>query len=307
MTIRRSGFALLAALWVTVGLSAMALTGLLVARGVVNAAENRIALMRGRWRAEDCLERARAVIDDALRGGEAMPRPVAGGWDALDRVVAASPAITDAACDVTLVPAGVAVDVNAADGEQLLALLTAVGIGAARADSMVDALLDWRDADDIPRPMGAERDWYRAVGRFSPRNGPLADVRELRRVRGFDETTLPDSVLDAVFTVEPGRIVWNRAPLAVIASVPGIGEEALGRVAERRARDVSLTGMTDLSGSLSPGARALLDARYADVQRLTTDRPDAWILSAKRGGAAIEVRLAPAGGRAAIVRRRTTP
>jgi general secretion pathway protein K len=307
MTARRNGFALLAALWVTVGLSAMALGGLLVARGVIAEAQNRIALMRGRWRAEDCLERARAVIDDALRAGHAIPRPVAGGWEALDRVVAASPAITDAACDVTLAPAGIAVDVNAADGEQLVAVLRAAGVGEPRADSMVDALLDWRDADDIARPMGAERDWYRAAGLFPPRNGPFADLSELRRVRGFDTTTLPDSVLTAVFTVEAGRIVWSRAPLAVLASLPGVGEEALARVAERRARGVSVASAADLNGSLSPAAQHAFTARYTDVQRLTTDRPDAWLLTAQSGGFRIEVRLAPAGARAAIVRRRTMP
>jgi type II secretory pathway component PulK len=303
----RRGFALLAALWVTVGLSAMALTGLLIARSAVTAAWNRIALMRGRWRAEDCLERARAVIDDALSGGQAIPRRIAGGWNVLDRVVAASPAITEAACDVTLRPTGIAVDVNAADAEQLLALLRVLSIAEPRADSMVNALLDWRDADDIARPTGAESGWYRAVGGFSPRNGPLADVRELRRVRGFDEAMLPDSVLDVVFTVEPGRIVWDRAPLAVIASVPGIGEEALARITELRFRGVALADVTALGRDLSPSAREFLDARYADVQRLTTDRPDAWIATARGGGATIEVRLARAGARAAIVRRRTTP
>jgi general secretion pathway protein K len=303
----RRGFALLAALWVTVGLSAMALTGLLIARRAVAAAHNRIALTRERWRAEDCLERARAVIDDALSGGRATPRPVAGGWDLLDRVVAASPAITDAACDVTLMPTGIAVDVNTADADQLLALLRAIGIGDPIADSMVDALLDWRDADDIPRPLGAERVWYRSAGRLEPRNASLADVKELRRVRGFDEATIPDAILFAVFTTEPGRLVWSRAPLAVLASVPGVSEEALARVVERRSMGASALTATDLSAALSPAARTLLESHWSDVQRLTEDRPDAWILTARGGDASVEVRLALAGTRAAVVRRRTLP
>jgi general secretion pathway protein K len=307
VTTRRAGFALLAALWVTVTLSAMALAGLLVARGVTNGSRNRIALMRGQWRAEDCLERARAVIDDALSGGHAIPRPVAGSWEALDRVVAASPAITDAACDVTLVPTGIAVDLNVVDREQLIAVLRILGVGEPHADSMADAVLDWRDADDIPRPMGAERDWYLSRGRFTPRNGPFADVRELRRVRGFEDATLPDSVLKAIFTTEPGRIMWSRAPLAVLASVPGVGDEALARLAELRSRGLNGNGLGSLEAWLSPAARALLDARYADIGRLTTDRPDAWLLTARSAGATIEVRLASAGVRAAIIQRRTTP
>jgi general secretion pathway protein K len=301
MTARR-GFALLAALWVTVALSAMALVGLLVARDVLGGAQNRITLMRGRWRAEDCLERSRAVIDGALSGRSGGG---GGAWEALDRIVAASPVVTEVACEVTLVPTGIAVDVNVADGEQLLALFRAIGFGEPRADSMVDALLDWRDADDIPRPLGAERDWYRAQGRFTPRNGPFADVVELRRVRGFE--VLPDSMLDAVFTVEPGRIVWSRAPLTVLASLPGMSEEAMARVIERRSRGIPATDLFSLSEELSPAAQQLLTARAGDLQRLATDRPDAWILVARGGGYSLEVRLAPAGTRAAIVRRRTTP
>ncbi|HSY80327.1 MAG TPA: hypothetical protein VK807_01110 [Gemmatimonadaceae bacterium] len=299
MTTRRRGFALLAALWVTVALSAMALAGLLVARDVVTSAQNRVALMRGRWRAEDCLERARAVIDDAMNGR------IAGRWESLDRAVAMSPAITDAACDVALVPTGIAVDVNAADREQLLALFRAIGIGEPVADSMADALLDWRDADDIPRPLGAERDWYRAHDQFTPRNGSFADVRELRRVRGFEG--LSDSILNAVFTVEAGRIMWSRAPLAVLASLPGVGEEALARIVELRTRRIAVLDPNALASDLSPSARQALIDRYGDLSRLTTDRPDAWILTARGGAYTIEVRLAPAGSRAAIVRRRTTP
>jgi hypothetical protein len=134
----------------------------------------------------------------------------------------------------------------------------------------------------------------------------LANARELRRVRGFDESVLPDSILTAVFTVEPGRVVWSRAPLAVLGSLPGIGEEALARLAERRARGVAVD-INALSADLSPGGRQLLASRYGDLARLTTDGPDAWILTARGNGYAIEVRLAPAGTRAAIVRRRTTP
>ncbi|HXB23556.1 MAG TPA: hypothetical protein VNV25_02380 [Gemmatimonadaceae bacterium] len=299
MTTNRRGFALLAALWVTTALSAMALAGLLVARDVVRGSQNRVALMRGRWRAEDCFERSRIAIDDALNG-----RIPGGSWENLDQVVAVAPAVTAAACDVTLRPSDIAVNVNAADADQLLMVLKAIGIGEPTADSMVDALLDWRDADDIPRPMGAERDWYQANGRFVPRNGPLADVRELKRVRGFE--MIPDSILDAVFTVEPGRIIWNRAPLIVLASLPGVGEEAMARIIERRSRDIPID-LFSLAGGLSPTAQQMLAARFGELQQLTTDRPDAWILTARGGGYAFEVRLASAGSRAAIVRRRTTP
>jgi general secretion pathway protein K len=310
----RRGFALLAVLWVLVGMSAMAVASLLVARSAVSAARNRVALTRARWRGEDCLERARAVIDDALGDRGDVPRPVPGGWAVLDRVVAASPVVTAAACDLTFRAAGTAVDINVADAEQLGALLTSLGIAAPRADSMVDALLDWRDADDIARPLGAERAWYHAVHLPPPRNGPLADVRELRRVRGFGADVLGDSVLDAVLTVEPGRIVWDRAPPAVLASLPGMTPEALARVAELHVRGLPVGDFTALGAIVSPASAQALSARYADLQRLTTSEPDAWILTARGHDgtaptltATITVRLVRAGARAAVVRRWTAP
>ena len=310
----RHGFALLAVLWVIVGVSAIATATLLLARGAVSVAHNRIALTRARWHAEDCVERARAVIDDALANGDDVPRPIPGGWDVLDRVVLASPAVVDAGCDLTVRPAGTSVNVNIADADQLGALLTALGVAAPQVDSMVDALLDWRDADDIPRPLGAERGWYRATHSLLPRNGPLVSVGELRFVRGFGPDVLSDSVLGSVLTVEPGRIVWDRAPLSVLASLPGMTLETLSRIAEMRDHGLSVGDATTLGASLSPASAQALSARYADLQRLTTSEPDAWLLTARGHEgvapslmATIDVRLVRAGTRAAVVRRWTAP
>lgn len=304
----------MAVLWVLVGVSAVSVAALLVARGAVSAAGNRVALARAQWQAEDCLERARAVIDDAVGGGNDLPRPVDGGWAELDRVVVASPAVSDAACDIGLRPTGMAVDVNRATVEQLRALLLAAGASEAQGDSMTDALLDWRDADDIARPFGAERDWYLVAHRQPPRNGAFADVRELRDVRGFGADVMPDSVLTMLFTVEPGRVVWDRAPLVVLASLPGMTDEALGRVAELRARGQSVPSIETLNAGLSLTAAEALSARYGDLAQMTTGEPDAWVLVARghAGGppavaASVEVLLVHAGRRVAIVRRRTTP
>jgi type II secretory pathway component PulK len=310
----RRGFALLAVLWVIVGVSAIAAASLLVAREGVSAARNRMALTRARWQADDCIERARAVIDDALADRGDVPRPVPGGWAVLDRVVTASPAVTAASCDLTLQAAGTAVNVNTADADQLTALLTALGIDAVHTDSMVDALLDWRDADDVPRQFGAERAWYRAARLPAPRNGPLANIGEVRLVRGFGPDVFSDSVLDSVLTVEPGRIVWDRAPMVVLASLPGMTPEALGVIADLRLRGLSVGDVSTLGASLSPGAAQTLSARYADLQRLTTSEPDAWLLIARGHDghapvvtATIEDRIVRAGTRAAVVRRWTTP
>jgi type II secretory pathway component PulK len=55
---------------------------------------------------------------------------------------------------------------------------------------LADAILDWLDADDRPRPFGAERSYYSGLGLPGPRNGRLASLDELLLVRGVTATLL---------------------------------------------------------------------------------------------------------------------
>ena len=304
---KRDGFALLAVLWVIVGLTTLSLAASLTTRNALSAARNRTELTRARWAANDCLERARAAMATALLAPEIEDRRGLSGWSALDGAVGSSPLVTSAHCDVRLRAVGSRIDINHADAEMIGALLGRLGIAAPRQDSMVDALLDWRDADDVPRPLGAERAWYAAHRRFAPRNGFFGSVREISRVRGFETLGGLDSVLD----VEPGRVSLAHASPTVIGALPGLGDEAIARIIERRARGLTLDDMSALAGQLSPAAGRRMLARYSDLSHYATTEPDAWILEARatRGAppvtAVIEARIARAGDRAAIVRLRS--
>lgn len=78
-------------------------------------------------------------------------------------------------------------DLNGASPELLAATLRATAPRGRRDPLTVDALLDWRDADDTARPEGAEQDDYRRAGRATgPKNAPFEAVRELRQVPGVD-------------------------------------------------------------------------------------------------------------------------
>lgn len=51
---------------------------------------------------------------------------------------------------------------------------------------LVDAILDWRDTDDLPRAEGAEADYYTTLQPpHAPRNGPVETVEELLLVKGI--------------------------------------------------------------------------------------------------------------------------
>lgn len=307
-SVARGGFALLAVLWIIVAAVSFGLTITLAARESVATARNRMSGTRAAWRAHDCLERARVVIGEALEGADDPGPSSASPWLELDSVVARSFVVDGTPCHVQLRAVSTTLDANTADEEMLRSMFRAVDIAPARADSMTDALLDWRDADDVARPLGAERAWYVAARRATPRNAPLASAREIALVRGFAET---GSVLDTILGVEPGRVFLARAALPVVAGLPGMGDEAVSRIAERRARGAPGLELLAFAGELSVEARTTMVSHYAELARLTTPEPDAWIVTsvARDDGspvtAGMEIRLVRAGTRAAVVRRRS--
>ena len=303
----RSGFALLAVLWVMVGIAALSLAARVSTRDALAASRNRLAATAGRWQAEGCAERARSTVDAAL-GHAGDDGVVAGAWSALDSLVAVRPLGPE--CDVDLVPTGVALDVNQADAETLRRLLRALRAGTS-SSAIADAILDWRDRDQVPRSEGAESDWYRHRHLFQPRDGPFASVHELRRVRGVADVPALAAALEASLTVEPGRIVLGRAPAPVLLALPGMTEEGVARLFDLRSRGERAIDLARFGALLSPAARDTMLAYNAELMRLVAREPDAWLLIARarhgeRGPAVgVELRLVHAGSRAAVVRRRS--
>lgn len=52
-------------------------------------------------------------------------------------------------------------------------------------EEVADAILDWLDEDDEPRPLGAEYDYYETLQpAYSPTNGPISSIESLLLVRG---------------------------------------------------------------------------------------------------------------------------
>ncbi len=93
--------------------------------------------------------------------------------------------------DVTMVAVAVdesaKIDLNSAADALLKGLLQNIGgLESDAVDRMFDAIADWRDADDLKRPNGAEEADYRAAGvKYKPTNAPFDTVGELQRVLGM--------------------------------------------------------------------------------------------------------------------------
>jgi hypothetical protein len=110
-----------------------------------------------------------------------------------------------------------------------------------------------------------------------------------------------------------GRIVLDRASAAELDTLPGMTTEAIARIAQMQQSRTPITDLLLVEAALTPSARALFDAHYAELLRLVTVDPDAWVVRARAHMEAsavgipptpvnIEVRLVRAGSRAAVMR-----
>jgi type II secretory pathway component PulK len=107
-----------------------------------------------------------------------------------------------------------------------------------------------------------------------------------------------------------GRLNLNTAPPEVLATLPGIGAEALRVIAYERTWGRTIADIGGLAGRLSPGAREALFAQLPELMPVVTFRTGALVLRAEgwrggdRAGAVVEEVVVPAGGRVATVQRR---
>jgi type II secretory pathway component PulK len=84
-------------------------------------------------------------------------------------------------------------NINAASEDELRRLLEGIlpDLNIENTGELVDALLDWLDEDDEPRPNGAEREFYEFLEPgYYPKNGPLDTIEELLLIKGFSAAIL---------------------------------------------------------------------------------------------------------------------
>ena len=114
------------------------------------------------------------------------------------------------------------IDLNAASAGLLTKLIASADVDEAAQQRIVDAILDWRDADEFNHLYGAEDDDYRAAGlSWSARDGDFASVDELQYVMGMSRNVF-DSVAPYL-TVYAGTAGVNLefAPPALITVLTG--------------------------------------------------------------------------------------
>jgi general secretion pathway protein K len=86
---------------------------------------------------------------------------------------------------------------------------------------LCDAVADWTDINDEPRPGGAETTYYKSLPTpYQAKNATLDTLEELRMVKGFDDKTL--EILNPFVTVygdAQTQINVNTAPAEILAAL----------------------------------------------------------------------------------------
>jgi len=171
----------------------------------------------------------------ALRLGDRTRRPLTAAGIPTDGTAVVC-VHDDATVEIAVSDVGGLVDLNAAPVNVLEWLLLGLGLAPDNAAALATAIVDFRDADDVPGVRGAESAAYRAAGlAHGPKNGPFETVTELDQVLGMSPGLLERlRPLITVYSRQPGvdPTVAPRAILAVGAAVSRSASPA--RVGEPR-------------------------------------------------------------------------
>jgi general secretion pathway protein K len=232
----RRGVALLAALWLVVAIAAVALQFSLEAR------ERRtvgiLASERGIQRAAalGALAAVQAKLEQALRvapsgNNAAIARLRASDpWAYVDSLYSVPVLVDSMRVDVVARDLGERLNINQVNETELQTFFSFLLGDYTKATQLAQAVMDWRDADSIPRPSGAERDAYIKAGMLAlPTNSTFRDVEELQNVMGMT----PDiyaAVSPYLTTRGSGAVNVNTAPVPVLRALPGMTDATLNMI-----------------------------------------------------------------------------
>ncbi|HKE40955.1 MAG TPA: hypothetical protein VKG21_14030 [Casimicrobiaceae bacterium] len=221
------GIALVLVLWITVLLTVIAGSFAYGMRNEALAARNTLSTAQARWVADGAVNRtAFELMRPKVSPDVWAPDGSVHVWDEEGARIA-----------VVAIDESGKIDLNQAPDNLLKGLLQAAGgLDADSADRLVDVIGDWKDADDLRRPNGAEAPEYQAAGLpYKPSNAPFEAVPELQRVLGMTPA-LYAKLADSL-TVHSRMAGVNPvyASRTVLMSLPGATAEMVDTyIAQRR-------------------------------------------------------------------------
>ena len=158
----------------------------------------------------------------------------------------------DGTITLDIVPEPARRNVNLLKEDDWERVLDVAGVPQDMWAGLTACVLDWLDADDLPRPNGAEtEDYYSKLDPpYRAKNGPMDTVGELLLVKGFTRAILSGGILetndvspepvrlsgveDMLTTYGDGKVNINAASTRVLMTLPGVDEIVAGAIVEER-------------------------------------------------------------------------
>ncbi len=257
---RQRGIALVLVLWAAALLSVIATSFALSVRTEVRLTGSNTAGLRAGALAEAGI--ARAILGLSLDDSSVQ-------WHGDGRVYTL--VLGDGEVRVWALAETGKIDLNAASRELLTGLVhSALGALETPSDTnpeqIADAIMDWRDANDTKRLLGAEdRDYKQAGLAFEAGDRPFLAVGELRQVLGVSSKLYAAMApLVTVFSANP-RIDPVLAPRGVLLAVPGLTVDQVDEFVAEREAGFAAAVKTD-SDLRALRRRLLLSARQMEPQ-----------------------------------------
>jgi general secretion pathway protein K len=224
---RQRGIALILVLWLTILLTVIGGSFAYGMRNEALAARNSLSLAQARALADGAIYR---TVFELMR-----PKTLTDVWSADGTVHVWDENGSRVA--VNALDESGKIDLNTAPDGLIKGLLqTAAELDADTAARVIDVINDWKDADDLRRPNGAEAPDYQAAGlSYKPANAPFESVAELQRVLGMTPA-IYGRIADSL-TVHSRMAGINPAfaSRAVLLAVPGATPEIVDTyIAQRR-------------------------------------------------------------------------
>ena len=279
-----SGGALLAVLWLSAALAAIALSLATSVRGETERTATAVDSIRTRYLAAGAIERALLYMEwGPARRADGESPYFAWGTQYLAFEFPTGQA------EVRIMPEAAKINVNSASPEELFRLLVAVGADPARAHEIAMAIVDWRTPAPGNAPTAFDQYYLSRPSSFQARHASFEEIEELLLVRGMtpelfygsyerdaEGRMVPRGGLKDCLTVYgAGAFDVNTVEPAVLAAI-GLPQETIASiVAARRAAPFrnmeevrAITGNAPGTHRLRVGGNAIYTLRATARLRL---------------------------------------
>ncbi|MFK8068603.1 MAG: general secretion pathway protein GspK [Gammaproteobacteria bacterium] len=132
------------------------------------------------------------------------------------------------------------VDLNKASLELLLGMIKSTELDHEQSLHLVEAILDWRDKDNLQRVNGAETAVYEELDLpYGAKNGTFNSVEELMLVKGMTEEIFDQIKSGLTVHSMQARVRLSASPEGVLRGLPGMDESLVADMIAGRSNDAT--------------------------------------------------------------------